>query len=184
MKLLYINACVRKESRTDKIARALIKKTGEGYEVEELKLSGLNLTPLNEERLNKRYSLIASQSFDDPEFLLANQLARADIIVISAPYWDGSFPSLLKLYIENIYITGIVSKYSEQGIPVGLCKGKMLYYVTTAGGPYNSTYSYDHIRDLAINCLGIKETKLIKAEMLDVIGFDADKIVADTIANL
>ena len=36
-------------------------------------------------------------------------IANADKIVIAAPFWDMSFPSLLKVYIENIYTIGIVS---------------------------------------------------------------------------
>ena len=59
-----------------------------------------------------------------------------------------------------------------------------LYYVTTAGGPYIPDYSYNYIRDLAIQYFGIKETELIKAEMLDVEGFSADEIVQQTIDRI
>jgi putative NADPH-quinone reductase len=136
MKLLYINACVRRESRTNRIAKALISKitgayagaagaasgaagtvtdsTGadaDSFIVEERTLDTLGLQPLNEERLNRRTELIEAQAWNAPVFDLAKQFAAADIIVISAPYWDGSFPALLKLYLENIYVTGIVSRY-------------------------------------------------------------------------
>ena len=176
--VLYINACVRKESRTDRIARALLTTLGD---FEELKLSELDLNTLDEDRLEARTNLIEKGELENPEFELARKFAEADIIVISAPFWDLSFPSELKVFIENIYITGIVSKYNEQGQPVGLCKAEKLYYVTTSGGPYCETYSYGYIRDLAINYFGIKETELIKAEMLDVYGYDAEKIVKETI---
>ena len=53
----------------------------------------------------------------------------------------------------------------------------MLYYVTTAGGPYTPEYSYDYFRELAKVYLGIKETRLIKAEMLDIVGNDAKAIL-------
>ena len=49
--ILYINACVRKASRTDEIARYLIQKLGE--DCEEVKLPETQLEPLSEERLRK-----------------------------------------------------------------------------------------------------------------------------------
>ena len=88
---------------------------------------------------------------------------------------------ILKTYIENIYITGLVSKYGEDGRPVGLCKASKLYYVTTAGGPYEGTYSYDYIKDLAVGAFGIKDTELIYAEMLDIAGNDPEKILDEVI---
>ena len=57
----------------------------------------------------------------------------------------------------------------------------MLYYVTTAGGPYDGRYSYDYIKDLAEHYFGIGKTMLIKAEMLDVVGYDPEKILMDCI---
>ena len=149
---LYINCCVREESRTERLAKAVLRKlAGEFTE------------------LNLYYS--------DPMFDYAKQFADADTIVIAAPYWDLSFPAMLKTYIENIYITGIVSAYDESGMPVGLCKAKELYYVTTAGGPYDPTYSYGYIESLAKNFFGIPATHLVKAEMLDIIGNDAEELL-------
>ncbi|MBR1532447.1 MAG: NAD(P)H-dependent oxidoreductase [Eubacterium sp.] len=180
--ILYINSCVREDSRTDKIARAALEKLGGEYT--EVYLPEENLEPLSRERLEKRTSLIAQGDYSDDMFRYAKQLAAADQIVISAPYWDLSFPALLKLYIENIYVTGIVSEYGADGRPHGLCNAKELIYVTTAGGPYCPDYSFGYIKDLAENYLGIEKVTLIKAEMLDVDGFNADEIVAKTIAEL
>ena len=105
--ILYINSCVREESRTERIAKELLSRLGNDFC--ELNLAELNLTPLTKEKLNLRTALIKKNYYDDCMFDLAKQFAAADIIVISAPYWDLSFPALLKTYIENIYITGIVS---------------------------------------------------------------------------
>lgn len=184
MKLLYINACVRKESRTNRIAVELIARIAGEDEVQEVRLDSAGFLPLNEERLNKRTELINDGKFDDPMFDHARQFAAADTVVIAAPYWDGSFPSLLKIYIENIYVTGIVSKYGDDGRPCGMCRAKKLYYVTTAGGPYVQDFSYSYIRDLAVNFFGISDTELIKAEMLDVQGYDAEAIVEKVINGL
>ena len=179
--VLYINACVRDESRTDRLAKKLLGSLGD---YTELKLSEENLKPLDKDTLEYRSELIAKGQFDNDMFKYARQFADADIIVISAPFWDLSFPAILKTYIENIYITGLVSKYGDDGRPVGLCKASKLYYVTTAGGPYVGKYSYDYIKDLAMGAFGIKETELIYAEMLDIVGNDPEKILCDVIETI
>ena len=180
--ILYINACVREDSRTDRIARALLQRLGEP--IEELNLPNESMLPLNEERLARRTKLIESGRYDDPMFDHAKQFAAADAIVIAAPFWDLSFPAILKIYLENIYVTGIVSQFGADGIPHGLCRAKKLYYVSTAGGRYTPDYSYDYIKELATVHFGVKETELIKAEMLDVEGYDPEEIVRNTIRHI
>ena len=180
--ILYINACVRSESRTNRIAKALLGTLGGEYE--EVKLAEVMPEPLSEKRLQKRTELIEKGDYSDPMFDLARQFQAADMIVIAAPYWDFGFPAVLKAYLENIYVTGLVSAYNSDGTPHGLCRAKKLYYVATAGGSYLPDFSYDYIRTLAVTCFGIPETELIKAEMLDVEGFDAEKIVDETIKKL
>lgn len=179
--ILYINACVRKESRTNRIAKALLQKLGD---YDEVKLSSLGLKPVDEGTLQKRTELIAAQNYNDEMFNLAKQFAAADKIVIAAPHWDLSFPSILKIYFENIYVTGIVSKYGDNGQPQGLCGADKLYFVTTSGGPLVDEYGYGYIHALATDYFGIKETQLIKAEMLDIKGMDANEIVQSEIDKL
>ena len=180
--VLYVNSCVREDSRTDAIARTVLKKLGGDYR--ELYLPGENLQPLSRETLNKRSALVQKADYSDPLFRYAKQFAAADKIVISAPYWDLSFPALLKIYIENIYAVGIVTEFDAQGRPRGLCRADELIYVTTAGGPYVPDFSYGYIKSLAEQYFGIPKTALVKAEMLDVEGFDAGKITAETIAAI
>ena len=172
---LYINCCVREESRTNRLARAVLKKLGGDFT--EVKLYEENLRPLDRETLNKRTALIEQGDYSDKLFDYAKQFAGADTIVIAAPYWDLSFPAPLKTYFENIYITGIVSEYDENGLPRGLCRAQELFYVTTAGGPYDPTYSYGYIESLVKSFFGIPVTHLVKAEMLDIVGNDAEEIL-------
>lgn len=172
--VLYVNSCVRDGSRTDRLAKALLAKLGE---YRELKLDELALMPLDNERLRCRTEKLENGSLEDEGFALSRQFAEADTIVIAAPYWDGSFPSLLKIYFENIYVTGIVSEYGSDGRPHGLCRAEKLYYVTTAGGPYNPQYSYAYVEDLAQNMFGIKETELLYVENMDIVGNDPEKML-------
>ncbi len=181
MNVLYINACVRSESRTDRLARKLLERFGAYTEV---KLEETAPEPLGREKLEKRTNRIDHGDYSDALFQPAKQFAEADIIIVGAPYWDLSFPALLKMYLENIYVTGITSCYDEQGIPKGLCRGEKLYYVTTAGGKFDGRYGYDYVRDLAVTCFGIRETELIMAEMLDVDGYDPEEIMKKTLEEI
>lgn len=179
-KTLFVNCCPRRESRTLKMAEGLLRTLGD---YEELRLYDEELPPLDEERLARRSRLIEEGAFDDDSFALARQFAAAERIVIAAPFWDLSFPAKLKAYIENIYVTGIVSRYNEQGMPEGLCKAAELYYVTTAGGPYDGRFSFDYLREMAQRCFGIPQVHLLKAEMLDIEGNDAAAIVTQAMAE-
>lgn len=172
---LYINCCARRESRTNRLAQAVLQTLGGNYT--ELRLYEQGLCPLDEKRLAYRTALIDRGDYSDRIFDYARQFADADTIVIAAPYWDLSFPAMLKTYIENIYAIGIVTSYGENGLPVGLCKAGRLYYITTAGGPYDPTYSYGYLEDLAKKFFGIPETYLVKAEMLDMPGSNAEEIL-------
>ena len=178
---LYINCCVRSASRTDRLAKAVLAKLGD---YTELYLPAEDIHPLSEEMLNRRTELLSQKQFDDPMFRYAKQFANADKIVIAAPFWDGSFPSVLKVYLENIYAIGIITDYREDGTPVGLCKADELIYVTTAGGKYLPDFSYNYWKSLAGMYLGIPKTRLVMAEMLDIAGMDAEQILSDAIRSL
>lgn len=178
--VLYINCCIRRGSRTERLAQAVLKKMGEYNEVF---LPAEDIKPLNEKKLCKRTELLNAGELENSMFDRAHQFANAEKIVIAAPFWDGSFPSLLKVYIENIYAVGIVSRYSSDGTPVGMCSADELVYVTTSGGKYVPDFSYDYIKALAQGCFGIKNTRLVVAEMLDIAGMDSEKILRDAMEN-
>ena len=175
---LFVNCCPRENSRTERLAGKLLETLG-GYE--EVNPEKEGLVPIDNERLKYRTALLEKGDLSDEIFRYAKQFAAADTIVIAAPFWDLSFPSVLKIYIENIYVTGIVSEYDENGAPKGLCKAKKLYYVTTAGGAYDARFSFDYLKALAEDYFGIEETVLIKAEMLDIIGNDAEEILTERV---
>lgn len=178
---LYVNCCARKNSRTNRLAHALLDRLG-GYE--EIFLYEEDLQPLNQQRLEQRNALLEKKQYDNAIFRYARQFAAADVIVIAAPFWDLSFPAQLKNYIENIYVTGIVTRYDEKGQPQGLCHARKLYYVTTAGGPYDGRYSYEYLKTLAQDYFGIGEVELVMAQMLDIVGNDPEQILGEAIESL
>lgn len=181
--ILYIDACVRENSRTKRLADALMEKLS--GEVKYVKLEDISFETTSEEYLTKRENLIEQCAFDDKMFDLARQFAKADTIVIAAPYWDLSFPAKLKQYIEAINVLGITFLYTPEGMPKGMCKADKLYYVTTAGGPVvPDEYGYGYIKALAESYYGIKDVSLIKASGLDVLGAAVDAIMNEAIASI
>ena len=176
--ILYVNACVRKDSRTKRLADRLLEKLNGA--VEEVRLDTISFPMVDWSFLTHRDELIAAGDFHDPMFGLARQFAAADVIVVAAPYYDLSFPASLKQYLEQINVVGITFRYSDAGIPVPLCKAKKLYYVTTAGGNYvPGEFGYGYVRALAEGYYGIRDVELIKAVGLDIIGADVEGIMKD-----
>ena len=81
--ILYVNARVRSQSRTNRIAKALLQTLGGSYE--EVRLSRETPEPLTEQRLQERTELIEKRDYTAPMFRFARQFQAADIIVIAAP---------------------------------------------------------------------------------------------------
>ena len=103
--VLFVNAYVRKESRTHILAKKLISRLD--MPCEEIRLVDYPFPAVNEDYLQKRDQLIAAGDFHHPMFDLARRFSKADTIVIAAPYWDLSFPAMLKQYLEQINVVGI-----------------------------------------------------------------------------
>ena len=174
--ILFINACVRKESRTKRLADCLLSRL-EGP-VTELRLFEMDFPVVDGQFIERRERLTAEKDFHDPIFAAAHQFAEADQIVIAAPFWDMSFPASLKQYFEQINVVGITFQYTPEGIPEGLCKARDLYYVTTVGGDYfPEEYGYGYVKALAQSFYQIPHVELIKATGLDIIGADQEQIL-------
>jgi FMN-dependent NADH-azoreductase len=165
MSVLFINACVREHSRTLVLAKHVMKDISE--EITEVNLNIENIEPLDRALLEKRDRLVRERNFNDPLFRYANQFAKADQIIIAAPFWDLSFPAKLKIYLEQITVAGITFQYIN-GHPTGLCNAKSLTYVTTSGGPIFDDFGYAYVKTLAEKFYGIKKTSAVRAMNLDM----------------
>ena len=181
--ILFVDACVREDSRTRTLAEALLGKLDD--RAVHVALEKISFGVTDESYLKKRDDLIARGEFDNDMFDLARQFAKADTIVIAAPYWDLSFPAGLKQYIETINVLGITFVYTSDGFPKGLCKADKLYYVMTAGGNYvPEEFGFGYVKALAQNFYGIKEVELIKAIGLDIIGADEGAIMDEALSRI
>ena len=184
-KILFINACVRPESRTRRLAQHVLDlMDGEITEVNPGKES---IEPLNLERLQLRSALQEKGDFSHEMFRYAKQFAEADEIVIAAPFWDLAFPAILRNYIEAVCVQGLTFYYTKEGVPASLCHAKKMAYVMTAGGPTEGMdFGFPYVDMLCRGFFGIEKTACFKAEMLDVIGIDAEAALqkaADEIDN-
>ena len=181
--ILFINACARKESRTRGLAEKLLLKLKKPFE--EVRLNEIRFPVVDEEFLQTRDRLVSDHDFQNPMFALARQFSEAETVVIAAPFWDLSFPASLKQYLEQINVAGVTFRYTEDGIPVGLCKAKRLFFVTTAGGNYvPEAFGFGYIKALAQNFYGIQDVRKIEAVGLDMDGADVDAILRSAEAAL
>ena len=175
--ILFVNACVRPHSRTLELAKRVLEQLS--GEVEEVKLYNEKLSPLDLAEMEIRGKAARTKDFSGEVFALARQFARAETIVIAAPYWDLMFPAVVKTYFEKITVNGLTFAYGANGFPQGLCKGKRLIYVTTAGGPIVHNFGYEYVSALAKNFYGIKEVQCVQAEGLDIYGADVAQIMCE-----
>lgn len=165
-KILYIDACVRDNSRTRALGEKLLS-TLDG-DVRKIRLDRADLLPLDGERLRFRDSCCEKCDFSSSFFAYAKAFRDADEIVISAPFWDLGFPALLKIYFENVTVAGLTFRYVD-GKPTGLCRAKKLYYVTTSGGPIFADYGYTYVKTLATTFFNIPTTTCIRVQNTDVL---------------
>lgn len=175
MSTLFINATVREASRTAELAKLVLD--GLKDEVHEINLQNEKIEPLDRESLALRDRLIKECITDHPLLQYAKEFSQADTIVVAAPYWDLSFPSLLKIYLEAVTVCGMTFRY-ENNAPRGLCRAERLFYITTAGGPIISDFGFSYVKELAETFYGIRQTTCFRAEGLDIIGADVDGIMA------
>lgn len=173
-KILFINACVRENSRTLELAGCVMDKLR--GEVCEINLSLENIKPLDGEMLKKREQFSAENNFSEDMFRYAKEFAQADTILIAAPYWDLAFPALLKIYLEQITVCGITFRY-KKGMPYGMCRAGRLIYVTTAGGTIYDNFGFEYVKALAQKLYGIGKVLCFKAENLDIDGNDVEELM-------
>ena len=134
---LYIDCCIRGElSRTKQLGEAFLaelQRSGK-HDIERLTLMDEPLVPLSNGFFWQREKLLEQGDLDHPRFRYAHQFQQAERIIIAAPFWDLSFPALLKIYIENLCVQGITFDCSETGGCFGTCRAEKMLFLTTRGG--------------------------------------------------
>lgn len=113
---------------------------------------------------------------------LTDQFLRADKIVFSSPFWNLSFPPMMKAYIDTICVAGKTFKYTDHG-PVGLVPDKPVLLIEARGGHYSSgpaaamEFSEKYLRTI-IGFMGMKSFHSLVME-----GLSIDPAASETILS-
>lgn len=175
--VLFIDATNRLESRTLKLANYLINKLDD-KEVKHINLYDIDIPTFDSKLSEVRTRFNNMGFYDHKMYDLAKDFIKADLIVIAAPYYDLSFPAILKKYIEAVSVVGLTYSYNQDGIPIGLAKANTLYYITTSGGKVlDDSFGFGYIDSLCTVLFGIKRCVYYKAECLDLFGANVEEIL-------
>ena len=132
------------ESNSIKLGKAIVEKVMEKYPgstVEEVNLVDLDIPHLTPAVLQTFFVPADQLTADDREAMrfsdnAVKQLMDADIIIIGAPFYNFTVPSVLKAWLDHITRAGITFGYGENG-PVGKVTGKKVYVAMSSGGIYS-----------------------------------------------
>lgn len=102
------------------------------------------------------------------------ELFAADAIVIAAPMWNFSIPSVLKSWIDHVVRAQKTFKYGAAG-PEGLLKGKKLYLAVASGGVYSegpakeADFVVPYLRAV-FGFIGLTDVSVFRAEGIAIPG--------------
>lgn len=187
-KILYIDSCVNRDrSRTECLAQAFLRKrlAAGDAEIETIVLEEFSLQALDGKGLAYREQCISEGNFADPVFDFARRFAAADELVIGAPFWDFSFPAMLKIFLEQVCVRDLTFRYTETGGVAGLTKLVSVTYITTSGGYISAEdCGSGYVKQLCSGLFGVEQFRCISAQGLDIFGNDPQKILNEAIEAL
>ncbi|WP_295474753.1 FMN-dependent NADH-azoreductase [uncultured Pseudomonas sp.] len=99
---------------------------------------------------------------------ILDEFLRADLLVIGAPMYNFTIPSQLKAWYDRIAVAGTTFRYTETG-PQGLCGGKKVFVVSTAGGLHvgqPTGVGHEELLKVLFGFLGITDVQFIRAHGL------------------
>ena len=182
--MLVIDCCLRGEDSATRRYYQAYLEAATPKRVEMVELARLGLRPLDWETLALRDRLSAEGRFDHVLFHLARQFRDAEEILIAAPFWDLSFPSLLKVYLEQVSVAGLTFGYTQEGQCVGHCRARRLLYFSTCGGYVGEEHlGFAYVKALGA-MLGIPECVPYILEGLDIDPAQRETVLAEGILRL
>lgn len=181
--LIVIDACMRDgESRTKKILTPLVAELAKRYEIETITLDTDLYQAVGRKTLAERGSGYVPERIVEQ----AKRVAAADRLVIAAPFWDMSFPAIVKVWVENMSLFNITFRDAGTHFE-GLCRCQKLLYVTTRGmnvatdGPLDGATPYFR----ALSALwGLGEVTTLAAANMDYLSAEeAEAKIRATVAE-
>ena len=180
MKILFVDSTLRENSRTLFLAKKYLEKLD--GQINRLILADSKVKPLNKQSLAKYGQDVANKDYSDEMYDFAKEFSNSDMVVIAAPFYNFSIPALLHDYLEMVCSQGVTFDLDSNGDYYSLCKIKKLVYITTAGGYIpQQDHGFGYINQLCQQFFKIKDVEYIKADGIDLVGNDCEKILADVI---
>jgi len=108
----------------------------------------------------------AQQQINARSEALIAELQAADIVVLGVPMYNFGISSQLKTYFDWIARAGVTFRYTPEGRPEGLVRGKKVYVVAARGGKYAGTPNDTQTPYLQtfLGFLGMSDVEFIYAE--------------------
>jgi len=154
MKVLIVYSHPRRNSFNGAILDVVIeslKKKNISYELRDLYGIGFNPVLSDEDLKGLHAKNLPKDILTEQEFV-----KLSDKLIFIYPIWWGGMPSMMKGYIDRIFLNGFAYKYNSSGGVDGLLKGKDAYIFNTHGTDneyYDSigmTASIRQVSDMAI----------------------------------
>lgn len=191
-KVLYVKANSKPEgtSRTFKISDSFVKAYKELHpddEIITLDLYKEDLRFLQGEDIKSLNNDELLQDKNHPAFKYAHQLLEIDKLIIAAPFWNLSFPAILKTYLDCVIVGGITFKYTPEG-PRGQCVGKKAIHFVTRGGSYSKEplLSYelgDRYLRTVFAFVGITDFTTFSLENMDRSSTNVEQVIENAIKD-
>lgn len=160
--ILIINAHPDKSSLCCELAkRYLIGAEKSNAALKLVNLVDLEFTPILKYGYNKRTEL-------EPDLVnMQNEINKADHLVFVYPNWWGTYPALLKGFIDRVFLPKFAFNYQEKSpFPEKLFNGKSARLIVTMDTPvwyYALVYGkpgYNSMKKSILNFCGIKPVKV------------------------
>ncbi len=106
------------------------------------------------------------------------QFLNVDKVVVANPLWNLQVPTRLKAWIDTISVAGRTFTYTEDGVAMGLVRGKKAVHIQTSGGVFGGLDPASlYVRSI-FTFLGVEDFTQITAEGMDHDPEHAGEIVA------
>ena len=124
MVIAIIDSTIREKSRTRDILEGIIGAFN-NVEFKYYNLNSFDIDVTNARSFPKK-------SMNVFFYNVAKEIANADGIIVAAPFWDMTYPALLKAFIEKISILDVMFADGPTEC-IGLSKNHFMLYITTRG---------------------------------------------------
>ena len=122
-RISVIDSTIRDESRTRELLNRILDNKDVEFSI--YNINKFDLIPTNNERF-------ITKGTNETFIKIAKEIASSDGLVIAAPFWDMTYPALLKTFLEELSLYDIM--FIDDGKTcVGISKMKFMLFLTTRG---------------------------------------------------